>query len=142
MTAILEYLTAEILELAYVQSIKTGQSDISHRHIFLAIHYDKELLFMYESFQLQMIGAGVQPRHLESDHDSNLILPKKTFEQLTQHILKSANRKELSKKSTTFLQSYLESFMCKLLVKTDRLCTQFDKKEIRSQDLTHVFSDL
>lgn len=139
-TAILEYITAEIIELAYVQSIKTNQYEITHRNVFSAIHYDKELLLMCESFRIQLIGSGLPPRHLDSDNDSSVNLPKKQFEWMTRHLLRSHDKKELSKKSTLFLQYYLESFISKVLIKTDQLCTQFDKDEIRSQDLTYVYS--
>lgn len=136
-TVMMEYIIAEIIDLAYIQSIKLNTNQITHRCIFLAIHYDKELLLMYNSFNLQIIGAGLQPICPHSDSDINIVLPKKSIEYMVNTIMNN----KLSKKSIGFLHHYIESFISNLLIKTDELCSHFDKNEIEIKDLNYIYTN-
>ncbi|CAG5042583.1 unnamed protein product [Parnassius apollo] len=70
LTAALEYLAAEILELAAKAATDNGKNRISPRHILLAVKNDDELNKMLEGVTISQ--GGVIPRiHQE-------LLPKKT----------------------------------------------------------------
>ncbi|KAJ8732407.1 hypothetical protein PYW07_015006 [Mythimna separata] len=71
MAAVLEYLAAEILELAAKAAEDNNRSRISPRHILLAVRNDEELNKMLDSVVISQ--GGVIP-HIEQK-----LLPKKTM---------------------------------------------------------------
>lgn len=70
LTAVLEYMTAEILELAGNAARDNRRVRINPRHVFLAVHNDAELLRL---FQGDFTAGGVLPNIY------SFILPKKSF---------------------------------------------------------------
>ncbi|CAK1603743.1 unnamed protein product [Parnassius mnemosyne] len=73
LSAALEYLTAEILELAGKAATDNGKNRISPRHILLAVKNDDELSKMLEGVTISQ--GGVIPRIQQE------LLPKKTAKQ-------------------------------------------------------------
>ncbi|CAH2107860.1 unnamed protein product [Euphydryas editha] len=70
LSAVLEYLSAEILELAAKAAQDNGRSRISPRHIMLAIGNDEELDKMLSGVTISQ--GGVMPKIMPQ------LLPKKT----------------------------------------------------------------
>ncbi|XP_026729837.1 histone H2A-beta, sperm-like [Trichoplusia ni] len=70
MTAVLEYLAAEILELSAKAAEDNQRTRISPRHILLAVRNDDELNRMLEGVTISQ--GGVMP------HIEHQLLPKKT----------------------------------------------------------------
>jgi histone H2A len=59
LAAVLEYLAAEILELAGNSARETKKVTISPRHLFLAVQGDTELAKLFE--HVVMVKGGVKP---------------------------------------------------------------------------------
>nr|XP_034824319.1 histone H2A, sperm-like [Maniola hyperantus] len=83
LTAVLEYLSAEILELAAKAATDNGRSRILPRHIMLAVGNDDELDKMLSGVTIPQ--GGVMPKiHAQ-------LLPKKTKNSSKAHTVSSSN---------------------------------------------------
>ena len=71
MTAVIEYIASEILELAGNASIDNKLTRIKPRHIFLAIRHDDELTALLNKIDINILGGGV------IQHINQSLLPKK-----------------------------------------------------------------
>ncbi len=60
MSAIMEYLSAEILEHAGNITIKNKKARITPRHIFLSVQHDEELTELFESVTISQ--GGIVPK--------------------------------------------------------------------------------
>lgn len=141
-SCLLEYIVAEIIELAYIQSIKLNHSYITPRCLFLSIYYDKELSLMFNRFKLDIIGSGFHPSKSISESNTNTVLHK-SINDMTDTICKQYHKNiELSRKSKSCIHRYIESFISKLLIQSDKLCSNFEQNEIRIQDIQYVYQNL
>lgn len=61
MASVLEYLTAEVLELAGEATKENGRVRITPRHVLLAIEQDTELSSVFKPKGTCIAGAGVIP---------------------------------------------------------------------------------
>jgi histone H3/H4 len=61
MTAVLEYMSAEILELSGKQACDDGRTVVTPRDISLGVNTDEELRMMYSTRKATIIGGGVLP---------------------------------------------------------------------------------
>src|SRR5207253_8000272 len=66
LAAVLEYLTAEVIELAGNASRDNRKVVIKSRHIFLSIANDEELDKLTESFHIEFAKSGVLPKIQEA----------------------------------------------------------------------------
>lgn len=83
LAAVLEYLTAEILELSGNASRDNNKVTIKTRHIFLSIANDPELDYLMDSLHIEFAKSGVLPRipiglipEYKEDEDGKLIVSK------------------------------------------------------------------
>ncbi|XP_050231075.1 uncharacterized protein LOC126680074 [Mercurialis annua] len=74
MAAVLEYLAAEVLELAGNAAADNKKARITPRHILLAVHSDEELCGLMGNNAI-IPGSGVMP------HINQALLPNKTLDQ-------------------------------------------------------------
>jgi len=61
MTGVLEYLTAEMMELAGNAASTNKKKRITPRHVMLAVAFDQELYSLFDAGKVIMPGAGVAP---------------------------------------------------------------------------------
>lgn len=73
LSACLEYLTAEILELAGIRAMNSKKSTINLRHITLAVHNDEEFVILFREQKIRITGGGVTP------NIHGFLLPKKPY---------------------------------------------------------------
>lgn len=69
--AVLEYIAAEILELAGNAARDDKKKTISNRHMFMAIENDEELARMLRDLNIKIPNSGVMP------NIHQVLLPKK-----------------------------------------------------------------
>ena len=61
LTAVVEYLSAEVLELAGLAAMDNGKKTLSPRFVFLGIFNDEELAELARRVKLKVSGGGVMP---------------------------------------------------------------------------------
>lgn len=61
MASVIEYLTAEILELAGNRARDLKKSTVTVRHLHLSIEHDEELFLLFQNMNLEFLGCGVIP---------------------------------------------------------------------------------
>lgn len=59
LTGVLEYLTAEIMELAGNAAFEVKKKRITPRHVMLAVQYDQEMFTLFDDGKVIMPGTGV-----------------------------------------------------------------------------------
>jgi histone H2A len=80
MAAVLEYLTAEILELAGARASDDKKVRINTRHLFLAMSSDDELNQLRSKYGLMIAGGGVSPEILPALVPTKQEKAKKAYE--------------------------------------------------------------
>jgi histone H3/H4 len=149
LAAAVEYICAEILDLSSIQALKHNHVRITPRDLYLAIHYDIELLQLYNTLNMIIIGSGVTPHADELDEDSKtlqtttqLLFPKNSFQNMVRNICHSLESDDvkISAKTFTILQHYIESYLITLLQWTGKMCEKTKKSKIAIDDLEFIYN--
>lgn len=61
LAGVLQFLTQQVLDLAYNECIQNKKKNISNRNVFLGVKQNEELDTLFENFKIVMLGCGVQP---------------------------------------------------------------------------------
>jgi histone H2A len=87
LAAVLEYLVAEIFELAGNAARDAKKSTLNIRHMMLAIENDEELIVMFRKMKIKMEGAGVLPNICHQEMKAVNYHEKKVREQEKEQLL-------------------------------------------------------
>lgn len=144
LTAAIEYICVEILDLSSIQALKNEHVRITTRDIFLSIHYDKELTTFFHNHNIKIIGSGVIPHNDELDTESrllqrstHLLFPKASFNNMVRYICKDT---KISKQAFSVLQYYIENYMIELLQRTGSMCIYTGISKITEKDLDFIYN--
>jgi len=153
-TAVLEYMTAELLELSGNAARDNQRVSIKPRHIMLALCGDEELCRTVGSIIIP--SGGIIPnihRYLISNMEpgdtemlreirrmqksTDLLIGKGSFNRLVREILQTVNPAytRISSQAMEALQYGAEDFVVSLLATTQRISCLRNKPEIDSDDL-------
>lgn len=133
LSAIIEYIAAEILDLATTQCYKEKHVRITPNDIYQGISHDNDLYTLMNINNIVLLGYnGVD------------MFSKAPFKQMVRNICIELDDDpiKISKQTFSLLQYYIEYYIYQVLEKTNKLCIYSNKNKISQRDLEFVVDEI
>lgn len=157
-TAILEYLTFEIFDLAIIFCKNDNRTRITIRDIELAIRTDVELSKLFNKLNITFLGGGVVPTKLnflnqneviskidnkkiiknikKEQENNNLIFSKSLFEKVVRNIYVN---KKINNEVFIILQYFIEQYCIDILQKANYITLNSNRIRLIPNDINIVY---
>ena len=156
LASVLEYLCAEILELAGNVCFDNKKKIIKLRHVTLAIQNDQELKGMFLKNKIELIGGGVLPviedklvRQKDGStktHIRSFVSKVKKMQKSGDTLMQTAPIKKLIKKTITdgtrvtkemvkLVQNFAEQRLVRFLQNANKFAIHADRETVQEKDL-------
>lgn len=151
-SAVLEYLTFEIIDLSIIFCKDDKRSRITIRDIEIAIKTDNELNKMFNKLNIILLGGGVIPTIenisinqvnkkiikiiKKEQENNNLILSKTLFQKLVRSIY---NNKKINKEVFEILQYFIEQYTIDILQKANYITINSNRIRLIPNDINIVY---